>query len=163
MKVFQIVRGFCHYDATHLYANAVEAAKHYSSDTVWVDAPDYVFTSWGYDETKEGDERFIQPQPPEGWKYDPKTGTFYEDSEMPTEEGDINAMLVDHEMRLSLLELGMEGGDGLMLYRAAHCLIEGAKAEGLEEKVDLFYELGKLTETEYRDLIAMLHPDEKEV
>lgn len=116
MKVFQIVRGFCHYDATRLYPNAAEAAKHYSPDTLWVDAPDYVFLSWGYDESKEGDERFIQPQPPEGWLYDEGTGTFYPENwiapdKQPTVEDDINAMLVDHELRLSLLEIGVEGGE----------------------------------------------------
>ena len=116
MKVFQIVSGFCYYDATSLYVNADEAVKHYSPDTVWVDAPDYVFESWGYDGSKEGDERFIQPVPPEGWAYDPGTGTFYQigdipPSKMPTPEDDINAMLVDHELRLSLLEIGLEGGE----------------------------------------------------
>lgn len=116
MKVFQIVSGFCHYDATRLYYNASEAAKHYSPDTVWVDAPDRVFEGWGYDETKEGDERFIKPQPPEGWAYDPDTGTFYPNGELPPSrqpapEDNISAMLVDHELRLALLELGVEGGE----------------------------------------------------
>lgn len=116
MKVFQIVRGFCHYDATHLYPNAAEAAKHYSPDTLWVDAPDYVFEGWGYDGVREGDDRFIQPEAPEGWLYNPDTGTFYPEGELPpgmqpTVEDDINAMLVDHELRLSLLEIGVEGGE----------------------------------------------------
>lgn len=115
MKVFQIVDGFCHFDATPLYPNAEEAAKHYSPDTLWVDAPDYVFVNWGYDGTKEGGERFLQPQPPEGWLYDPETGTLYKDGEFPpnkrpTPEDDVNNMLVDHELRLSLLEIGL-GGD----------------------------------------------------
>lgn len=115
MKVFQIFKGFCYYDATHLYANAAEAAKHYSPDTLWADAPDYVFIGWGCDETKEGDERFIKPQAPEGWLYDPNTGTFYQEGayppgKQPAPEDDISAMLVDHELRLSLLELGVEGG-----------------------------------------------------
>lgn len=112
MKVFQIVGGFCYYDATNSYPNAGEAASHYSPDTLWVDAPDYVFEGWGYDETKEGGERFIQPQAPEGWLYDPNTGTFYQEGELPpvkqpTEADDVNAMLVDHELRLSLLEIGL--------------------------------------------------------
>lgn len=114
MKVFQIVRGFCHYDATELYPNAAEAAKHYAPDTVWVDAPDYVFEGWGYDADKEGDERFLQPKAPDGWEYDPGTGTFYPEGEiapgeMPTEADDVNAMLVDHELRLALLEIGLGG------------------------------------------------------
>ena len=117
MKVFQIVKGFCYCDVTRLYPNAAEAAKHYSPDTLWVDAPDHVFMGWGYDETKEGDERFIQPQAPEGWLYDPETGTFYQEgglplNKRPTPEDDISAMLVDHELRLSLLEIGVgEGGE----------------------------------------------------
>lgn len=116
MKVFQIVGGFCHYDATQLYRSAAEAAKHYSRDVVWVDAPDRVFEGWGYDESKEGDERFIRPKAPEGWLYDPDTGTFYQEGELPpskrpTPEDDVNAMLVDHELRLSLLEIGAEGGE----------------------------------------------------
>lgn len=40
-----------------------------------VNAPDYVFVGWGYDARKTGDERFIKPRPPEGWVYDPETGT----------------------------------------------------------------------------------------
>jgi hypothetical protein len=42
-----------------------------------VNAPDYVFEGWGYDSRKTGDERFIKPRPPEGWAYDPETGTVY--------------------------------------------------------------------------------------
>lgn len=114
MKVFQIVSGFCYYDATRLYPNAAEAAKHYSPDTVWVNAPDYVFEAWGYDASKTGDERFIRPKAPEGWLYDPGTGTFYPEGEIapsrqPTPEDDISALLVDHELRLSLLEIGLGG------------------------------------------------------
>lgn len=111
MKVFQIVDGFCHYNATPLYPNAEEAAKHYAPNTVWVDAPDYVFESWGYDETAEGDARFIKPTPPDGWEYDDATGTFYPLNPKPpepTEEDDINNMLVDHELRISMLEIGGE-------------------------------------------------------
>lgn len=79
---------------------------------VFVDAPDYVFESWGFDETKEGDARFIKPTPPEGWEYDDATGTFYPSGELPpgqqpTEQDDINAMLVDHELRIMDLELGI--------------------------------------------------------
>ena len=83
MKVFQIFKGFCYYDMTRTYPNAETAKKHYSPDTLIVDAPDYVFQDWGYDETKEGDARFIQPTPPDGWLYDPETGTFYPENELP--------------------------------------------------------------------------------
>lgn len=37
-----------------------------------VDAPDYVFEGWGYSRGE-----FLRPAPPEGWAYDPDTGTFY--------------------------------------------------------------------------------------
>jgi len=110
MKVFQIVRGFCHYDATRLYPNAKEAAKHYAPDTLWVDAPDKVHEGWGYDETKKGDKRFIHPEPPDGWAYDEDTGTFYPLNPTPpepAEQDDVNAMLVDHELRIMDLELGI--------------------------------------------------------
>ena len=46
-----------------------------------------------------------------------------------------------------------------MLYRVLKQLIQRGQTEGLEEKIDLFFALGKLTETEYNDLIAMLHPE----
>ena len=42
-----------------------------------VTAPDYVFEGWGYDARREGDARFLRPMPPEGWKYDAESGTFY--------------------------------------------------------------------------------------
>lgn len=45
-----------------------------------------------------------------------------------------------------------------MLYRTLQRLIERGQTEELEEKLDLFYALGKLTEAEYRSLIAALHP-----
>lgn len=77
MKVFQILNEFVYYDATPLYPTAEEAAKHYAPDIVFVDAPDYVFEGWGFDESAEGDARFIKPTPPPGWGYDDETGTFY--------------------------------------------------------------------------------------
>lgn len=43
-----------------------------------------------------------------------------------------------------------------MLYRVIKALIESGQTEGLEEKIDVFYALGKLTETEYTELIGML-------
>ena len=47
-----------------------------------------------------------------------------------------------------------------MLYRTLKRLIERGQSGGLEEKIDLFYTLDKLTEAEYRELRAMLHPKE---
>ena len=66
-----------------------------------------MFEGWGY---LNGE--FIKPIPPDGWLYDDRTGTFYPEDEVapssaPTEEEDTNALLVDHEYRLTLLELGV--------------------------------------------------------
>lgn len=77
MKVFQILNGFCHWDATAKHPTLESTKGRYAPDIKFVEAPDYVFESWGYDETQTGDDRFIQPEPPEGWEYDPNTGTFY--------------------------------------------------------------------------------------
>lgn len=45
-----------------------------------------------------------------------------------------------------------------MLYRTLKRMIERGQTEGLEEKIDVFYAAGKLTDMEYNELIAMLHP-----
>lgn len=43
-----------------------------------------------------------------------------------------------------------------MLYRTLKRLIEKGQTEGLEEKIDIFFAAGKLTEAEYNELIALL-------
>lgn len=43
-----------------------------------------------------------------------------------------------------------------MLYRVIKRLIEGGQTDGLAEKLDVFYAVGKLTETEYTELTGML-------
>ena len=43
-----------------------------------------------------------------------------------------------------------------MLYRTLKRLIELGRTEGLEEKIDVFYAAGKLTEEQYNELIEML-------
>lgn len=43
-----------------------------------------------------------------------------------------------------------------MLYRTLMRMIERGQTEGLEEKIDIFYAAGKLTDEEYTQLIAML-------
>lgn len=43
-----------------------------------------------------------------------------------------------------------------MLFRTLRRLIEKGQTEGLEEKIDIFFAAGKLTEEEYNILIAML-------
>jgi hypothetical protein len=39
-------------------------------------------------------------------------------------------------------------------------MIERGQTDGLEEKIDIFYAAGKLTETEYNELIALLNAAE---
>lgn len=76
-KVFQILHGFCHWDATAV-VGTVERSKELFAPTLrFEDAPWYVRTGWAFDDTKEGDDRFIQPTPPEGWGYDLERGVFY--------------------------------------------------------------------------------------
>lgn len=43
-----------------------------------------------------------------------------------------------------------------MLYRTLKTLIAKGKTDGLAEKIDVFYAVGKLTETEYNELTEML-------
>lgn len=97
MKVFQILNDQCWWDASSLYASAEEAATHYAPDIVFADAPDDVQEGWGFDETKEGDARFIAPPEPEP-----------EPEPVPDPQDDTDAMLVDHELRITMLELGLE-------------------------------------------------------
>ena len=43
-----------------------------------------------------------------------------------------------------------------MLYRTLKRMIEPGQTNGLEEKIDVFFAAGKLTESEYQELIVML-------
>jgi len=43
-----------------------------------------------------------------------------------------------------------------MLYRVLRRLIETGQTEGLREKIDVFYAVGRLTEAEYLELTALL-------
>ena len=81
MKIMQILGDFVHWDATPQFPTMQDIEGRFAPDIVFVEAPDYVFEGWGYDETAEGDARFIKPEPPEGWVYDEKTGTFYPEGE----------------------------------------------------------------------------------
>lgn len=83
MKVFQIIDGFCHWDASAVLRRAEDAAGRFPENDMFVDAPDYVFEGWGFDSSLEGDERFVKPTPPEGWLYDDETGTFYREGDAP--------------------------------------------------------------------------------
>ena len=78
MRIFQIVNGFCHWDATNKLKSLERAHKLFAPNIVFVEAPDYVHEGWGFDPNADGDARFIKPTPPEGWLYDDDTGTFYE-------------------------------------------------------------------------------------
>lgn len=46
-----------------------------------------------------------------------------------------------------------------MLYRTIKRMIERGNTDGLEEKIDIFFAAGKLTEGEYNDLMSLLHAD----
>lgn len=76
-------------------------------EVLFVEAPDYVYEGWGY---LNGE--FIKPTPPEGWLYDDKTGTFYLEDQSPpqpsrSDQEVLADLLVDHEYRITLLELGL--------------------------------------------------------
>lgn len=43
-----------------------------------------------------------------------------------------------------------------MLYRMLKRLIELGKVEGLEERIDVFFAAGKITEDQYNELIELL-------
>lgn len=93
MKVFQIFEGFCHWDATRDFPTLESTNGRFTPDTLFVEAPDYVFEGWGYDPEAKGDERFIKPTPPEGWLYDDGTGTFYkEGTQAPSEKPSYNEL-----------------------------------------------------------------------
>lgn len=77
MKVFQVMNGMCHWDATSKHPTIESTEGFYAPDIKFVEAPDIVHEGWGYDETRTGDDRFIKPETPEGWGYDEQTGTFY--------------------------------------------------------------------------------------
>lgn len=44
-----------------------------------------------------------------------------------------------------------------MLYRTLKRMIERGQTDGIEEKMDIFYAAGKLSEAEYSELIGMLN------
>ena len=47
-----------------------------------------------------------------------------------------------------------------MLYRMLKRLIDLGKAEGLEERIDVFFAAGKITEGQYNELIELLKKQE---
>ena len=85
MKIFQILNGFCHWDATRKFPTLESLAGRFPPTDIFVEAPDHVFEGWGY-----ADGEFVQPPLPEPsewtdeetgepyhWVYDTDTGTFY--------------------------------------------------------------------------------------
>lgn len=72
-KVFQIESGICYWDATRQFPTVDSTVGFFPPNLLFVEAPDYVFEGWGY-----ANGEFIKPEPPEGWEYDEKTGTFYD-------------------------------------------------------------------------------------
>lgn len=45
-----------------------------------------------------------------------------------------------------------------MLYRTLKRMIERGNADGIAEKIDIFYAVNKLTDEEYNELVNMLNP-----
>lgn len=43
-----------------------------------------------------------------------------------------------------------------MLYRTLKRMIERGQTAGIEEKIDIFYAAGKITEAEYTEIIGLL-------
>lgn len=68
MKYFKIVESF-------VFEEIFDLEKELGNFIVI--APDYVFEGWFFDITQKGENRFIKPECPNGFKYDEKTGTFY--------------------------------------------------------------------------------------
>ena len=44
-----------------------------------------------------------------------------------------------------------------MLYRTLKRMIERGQTDGLEDKLDIFFAAGKLTEAEYNELLGLLN------
>lgn len=99
VKIFQIASNICHYDATPYFPTLESTLGRFPPSDLFVEAPDYVFEGWGYDATKEGDERFVKPTPPEGWLYDDATGTFYPEDEIaPSQKPTTEQRVADIEI-----------------------------------------------------------------
>lgn len=86
MKVFQIEANICYWDATRKFPSVRSTIGYFPPSVLFVEAPDYVFEGWGYDPVGEGDSKFIKPTPPDGWLYDDKTGTFYQEGSKSLEK-----------------------------------------------------------------------------
>lgn len=52
---------------------------------------------------------------------------------------------------------------GRLAYRTLKRMIERGQTAGMETKLDVFYAADKITEAEYTELTALLHPEKAEV
>ena len=78
MKVFEIENG--HLKCWLRKFQSIEEARKYIAPSIeMVEAPDYVYTTWGYDPSKTGDARFIKPETNQGdgWVYNEENGSFW--------------------------------------------------------------------------------------
>ena len=104
MKIFQILNGICYNDVTYQF-NCLRATEgRFSPETVFVEAPDYVFEGWGFDPTKTSDSRFLKPEAPDGWLYDDATGTFYPKDGVPASKQTPEAKIAALEAENKLLK-----------------------------------------------------------
>ena len=77
MKLFQIDGKYVGHEYTNKYKSLAEVRSHFASNIRIEEAPDHVFSGWGFDDTKQGDDRFIQPTPGDGQAYNPDTGEIW--------------------------------------------------------------------------------------
>ncbi len=66
MKVFDVVDNRIHCEYPQ-FSDLEQAYRSYPRTVTMVEAPDWVREGFGYDPSKEGDERFIRPELSEGW------------------------------------------------------------------------------------------------
>ena len=76
-KIFQIRGKTVSTEYTGRFIDLEDARAHFASNIILVEAPDKVFPGWAFDDTKQGDERFIQPIPGDGQAYNPHTGEIW--------------------------------------------------------------------------------------
>ncbi len=107
MKIFQVIDGLCHWDATKVCPNIETTREKFPPDCIFVEAPDYVFEGWGYDAFREGEDRFLKPTPPPGWLYDTKTGTFFPEGGDPPLPADPMECIRDFKMALDIIADGL--------------------------------------------------------
>lgn len=69
MKVVEIVNNRVHREYPE-FATVDDAYKKHSKSLLFVECPDNIQPGFGYDGTKQGNDRFIRPQLSEGWEYD---------------------------------------------------------------------------------------------